>query len=463
MARQCHLDTCPTGIATQREDLRAKFAGTPDDVVRFFTAIAEDLRRELALVGARSVGEIVGESRRLLAPAAGRPSRARAGHRRGRLGGRTPLAGPTRRVPVATSGARPASPLEAAIAAAFRGQGSVTAAGLRLSTADRSFGAGLTGALERGELHGPIRLELHGAAGQSFGAFAGPGVDLRLIGQANDYVAKGLSGGRITVAPEADLGADRGHRGDRRQHVLYGATGGPAPPGRPGGDALRRPQQRGRGGRRGDRPARLRVHDRRDGRRARAGRRELRGRDDRRPGVPVRPDRPPRGRPRRPERRGGPARLRRSPIGRTARLDWTSWSACSRPSARPAPSSPTGCCGRPISAASFWLVEPIVQPVAIEAVTVATPARRGAATGPQRSRARSEADDRERGSYDGSIVGTRHPGLDVSSFPFSQVPASGGADMIHPSDSELRPDRRPRRAPGPGHVRRLRLPADGVR
>ena len=66
MARQCHLDTCPTGIATQREDLRAKFRGTPDAVVRFFTAIAEDLRRELALVGARSVGEIVGESRRLL-------------------------------------------------------------------------------------------------------------------------------------------------------------------------------------------------------------------------------------------------------------------------------------------------------------------------------------------------------------------------------------------------------------
>src|SRR5258708_38178948 len=66
MVRQCHLDTCPTGIATQREDLRAKFAGTPDDVVTFFTAIAEDLRRELATVGARSVGEVVGESRRLL-------------------------------------------------------------------------------------------------------------------------------------------------------------------------------------------------------------------------------------------------------------------------------------------------------------------------------------------------------------------------------------------------------------
>ncbi|MDQ2964397.1 MAG: glutamate synthase-related protein, partial [Chloroflexota bacterium] len=66
MARQCHLDTCPTGIATQRPDLRAKFTGTPEQVERFALAVAEDLRRELAAIGARSVGEIVGESRRYL-------------------------------------------------------------------------------------------------------------------------------------------------------------------------------------------------------------------------------------------------------------------------------------------------------------------------------------------------------------------------------------------------------------
>ncbi len=85
MARQCHLDTCPTGIATQRDDLRAKFAGTPDDVVRFFSAIAEDLRRELAAVGARSVGEVVGESRRLLRRDRAGTVGAGAGHRRGAL------------------------------------------------------------------------------------------------------------------------------------------------------------------------------------------------------------------------------------------------------------------------------------------------------------------------------------------------------------------------------------------
>jgi glutamate synthase domain-containing protein 3 len=84
----------------------------------------------------------------------------------------------------------------------------------------------LTGALERGELQGPIRLELRGAAGQSFGAFAGPGVELRLSGQANDYVAKGLSGGSIVVAPEADLAADAATEAIAGNTVLYGATAG---------------------------------------------------------------------------------------------------------------------------------------------------------------------------------------------------------------------------------------------
>jgi glutamate synthase domain-containing protein 2/glutamate synthase domain-containing protein 1/glutamate synthase domain-containing protein 3 len=225
MARQCHLDTCPTGIATQREDLRAKFAGTPDDVVRFFTAIAEDFRRELAAVGARSVGEIVGESRRLLRPV----PEARA-ELAPVIGADSWSAGAARRADPASAGRElghaPSSPLEFGIVGAFRGQRSVTAAGISLSTADRSFGAQLTGALERGEMHGPIKLELRGAAGQSFGAFAGPGIELRLIGQANDYVAKGLSGGSVTVAPEPDLGATASTEAIAGNTVLYGATAG---------------------------------------------------------------------------------------------------------------------------------------------------------------------------------------------------------------------------------------------
>jgi glutamate synthase domain-containing protein 2/glutamate synthase domain-containing protein 3 len=229
MARQCHLDTCPTGIATQREDLRAKFAGTPEQVERFALALSEDLRRELAAVGARSVGELVGESRRLLAP-----TRARGGARTldvtAVVGAPSWAASTDRRADPAAAGRdvrrQPASPLEKNLVAALGGQAGFQAGGLRLSTADRSFGAALSGALERGRLRGPIRLEVRGAAGQSFGAFAGTGLELRLVGQANDYVGKGLSGGRLVVAPEPDLAADPSRQAIAGNTCLYGATGG---------------------------------------------------------------------------------------------------------------------------------------------------------------------------------------------------------------------------------------------
>ena len=354
MARQCHLDTCPTGIATQREDLRAKFAGTPDDVVRFFTAIAEDFRRELAAVGARSVGEIVGESRRLLhATPAARAELAPV------IGARPWPATAARRANPTGAGGEighaPASALEVGIAAAFRGQGSVTATGLRLTTADRSFGAGLTGALERGELHGPIRLELRGAAGQSFGAFAGagrrapprrPGQRLRRegpVGRLGDGRPRARPRGRGVIG------------GDRRQHRALWRDRRPAPPRRPGGDALRGPQQRCGGRGRGDRPARLRIHDRRHRRRPRTGRRQLRGRDDRRPGVSLRPDRAPHRRPRRSKRRWPSASPPPSPTAPTARAGSSSSSVSSRRTARPVPSWPAACSTRPISRpASGW-------------------------------------------------------------------------------------------------------------
>jgi glutamate synthase (ferredoxin) len=228
MARQCHLDTCPTGIATQREDLRAKFTGTPEQVERFAEALAEDLRRELAAVGASSVGEIVGEGSRLLAPVRGR--RAGTLELAPVVGAPRWEASAARRSNPAGAGRdvhrQPASPLEAHLVAALGGQGGFSAGGLKLSTADRSFGTALSGALERGQLRGPIRLELRGAAGQSFGAFAGPGLDLRLVGQANDYVGKGLSGGRLVVAPESELAADASRQAIAGNTCLYGATGG---------------------------------------------------------------------------------------------------------------------------------------------------------------------------------------------------------------------------------------------
>jgi glutamate synthase domain-containing protein 2/glutamate synthase domain-containing protein 1/glutamate synthase domain-containing protein 3 len=226
MARQCHLDTCPTGIATQREDLRAKFAGTPEQVERFALAIAESLREEMAAVGAREVGELVGEARRFLVP----DRRATTLELAAVVGAGRWAAQPERRRHPEGAGRDvrhgEASPLEHRLAGALRGQAGFRADGLALSTADRSFGAGLTGAIERGDLRGPIHLGLRGAAGQSFGAFAGPGIDLRLVGQANDYVAKGLAGGVVVVTPEPGLAAHAHRQAIAGNTCLYGATGG---------------------------------------------------------------------------------------------------------------------------------------------------------------------------------------------------------------------------------------------
>ena len=226
MARQCHLDTCPTGIATQREDLRAKFSGTPEQVERLALALAEDLRSELAAIGARAVGEIVGEGRSRL-----RPARGRSTHDLGPvLAAPRWTAGLERRADPASaaliSPRRPASRLERALVKTLRNQASFEARGLRLTTADRSFGAGLAGAVTRGELEPPVVIRLLGNAGQSFGAFLPAGVEVRLSGQANDYVAKGLSGGRVIVAPEPELigRPDIAHVAGNT--CLYGATGG---------------------------------------------------------------------------------------------------------------------------------------------------------------------------------------------------------------------------------------------
>ena len=232
MARQCHLDTCPTGIATQREDLRAKFTGTPEMVVAFFLRLAEDLRRSLAAVGARSVGEVVGEGRRFLREGAGSTIDLSA------LLSPAWDASPARRsAPWAASRdieRQAASGLESRLVAALGGQeGGLSASGLRVTTAERSFGAALTGAIQRGELRAPVRLALRGAAGQSFGAWAGEGVSLVLEGTANDYVGKGLSGGQLVVRPAPEMleGAAASATGASSftlagNTCLYGATAG---------------------------------------------------------------------------------------------------------------------------------------------------------------------------------------------------------------------------------------------
>ncbi len=246
MARQCHLDTCPTGIATQREDLRAKFTGTPDHVERFFRAIAEDVRQELAVLGKRSLAEVIGDpsllaqapeaiptldlARLLGAPAWRVPAARRADPARARL--------EVERAPTSAVEARlaagyaqlprvhpdPAIPsLEHADCGVEDHPFEVTSA---ITTAERSFGAHVSGLIERKIVRRPVVWTLEGSAGQSFGAFAGPTVSLELVGQANDYVGKGLSGGVVIVRPEPELADRAGDLAIAGNTCLYGATGG---------------------------------------------------------------------------------------------------------------------------------------------------------------------------------------------------------------------------------------------
>ncbi len=226
MARQCHLDTCPTGIATQREDLRAKFTGTPEAVERFVTRLAEDVRAELAALGARTFGEIVGQGARHLRVAAGATLDLRPVVRGSRWD--APIERRNDRGLAHRGIDRPAAStterrLLDAIARGDR-TGRPVAIRAELSTADRSFGAAVAGALERAVANGPIAIWATGSAGQSLGAFLPAGLSIELAGQANDYVAKGLSGGRVVVRPPTGLAA--AHPALVGNTCLYGATGG---------------------------------------------------------------------------------------------------------------------------------------------------------------------------------------------------------------------------------------------
>jgi len=246
MARQCHLDTCPTGIATQREDLRAKFSGTPEHVERFFRAIAEDVRHELAAIGTSSLAEAIGEAG-LLAAAPNSPATIDLDRLTSAPAWQVPAA---RRADPASARfvveRQPASATEIGLATAYSQLPHVVpdpvihslehadapveeapnGTVVPITTADRSFGAHVSGMVETGAVRRRVSWRLEGAAGQSFGAFAGPSVNLELVGQANDYVGKGLSGGVVVLRPEDELLGRAPELAIAGNTCLYGATGG---------------------------------------------------------------------------------------------------------------------------------------------------------------------------------------------------------------------------------------------
>jgi glutamate synthase (ferredoxin) len=226
MARQCHLNSCPTGIATQKPELRAKFRGKPEHVVRFFEELSADLRRLLARFGLRSIEEAIGRTDLLeqvrfdgnldLEPMLGR---AGSGPRSWqRYKNTQPVDHP------ALDEAWTAPAMEAIA----KGQPFVVETAI--ANCDRAVGARLSGELAALRAQEPtvadVTINLTGTAGQSFGAFASEGMRLVLTGQANDFVGKGLSGGTLIVRARGRAARDSGHHVILGNVALYGATAG---------------------------------------------------------------------------------------------------------------------------------------------------------------------------------------------------------------------------------------------
>jgi len=232
MLRKCHLNTCSVGIATQRPELRERFTGDPDHIVNFFMLLAGEVRAYMARLGYRSVDEMVGRSERLRAK--------RCTHWKA---ARLDLAGLLAKP--AVEGAPPLRCITPQpwnlddhldreilprVADAIAGRGTASVA-LDIRNEHRAVGTLLSGEIvrARGDVplpSGAIQLEFNGSAGQSFGAFLAGGVSAELCGDANDYLGKGLSGGRIVVYPPPASRFKAEENIIVGNVVLYGATSG---------------------------------------------------------------------------------------------------------------------------------------------------------------------------------------------------------------------------------------------
>ncbi len=236
MMRVCHLDTCPVGVATQNPELRARFNGKPEFVENFFRFIAEDVRRYLAELGFRSIDEAVGHAE-VLDTAKG------VAHWKSKGLDLTPIFA----VPTDAHGARLTQrrklrdqyhaldqALDQTLIALAEGaleDAHPVRLELPVRNVNRTVGTLLGSEVTRrygaqGLPDDTIHITLTGSAGQSIGAFLPPGITLELIGDANDYVGKGLSGGRVIVRPPDDvlfLAEDNVIAGNT---LLYGATSG---------------------------------------------------------------------------------------------------------------------------------------------------------------------------------------------------------------------------------------------
>lgn len=234
MMRKCHLNTCPVGVATQDPLLRRKFSGKPEHVVNYFFFIAEEVRQIMAQLGMKKFDDMIGRAD-LLDMRKGIEHWKASGLDFTRLLAvpDVPADVPRRHMSVQDHGLEKSldNVLIAKSRAAIDNGEKVQFMEVTRNV-NRSVGAMLSGALTKVHPEGlpddTIRIQLEGTGGQSFGAFVARGITLYLIGEANDYTGKGLSGGRIVVRPSLEF------RGVACQNiivgntVMYGATSGEA-------------------------------------------------------------------------------------------------------------------------------------------------------------------------------------------------------------------------------------------
>src|SRR5699024_7750964 len=232
MMRVCHLDTCPVGVATQNQQLRQRYAGRAEHVVNFFEFVAHEVRELLAVLGFRSIAEAVGHTESL--DASGLVDHPKARHL-----DLTPLLHvpveadvPRRRVRPQQHGLERALDNELiAMAANALQRAEPVRARLGVRNVDRTVGTMLGHEVTKryrgaGLPDETIDFTFSGSAGQSFGAFVPAGITLRLEGEANDYVGKGLCGGRLVLRPPREAGFAAERQIIAGNVICYGATAG---------------------------------------------------------------------------------------------------------------------------------------------------------------------------------------------------------------------------------------------
>lgn len=233
MARQCHLNTCPVGVATQKEELRQKFFGTPEMAVHYFTHVAMETREVLASIGVRSIDEIVGRTQ-LLEPIESENPRIKRLELARLLADPDPTGKKPRKRVHARNDRPHDEPLDDKIIEdlgdSIKGLAPKTLH-YQLSNVNRTVGTRVSGAIATAHrtstFDRPVgELRFEGSAGQSFGAFCAGGLRLVLEGEANDYVGKGMAGGEIIIKPPKNANFVPHENIIIGNTVLYGATGG---------------------------------------------------------------------------------------------------------------------------------------------------------------------------------------------------------------------------------------------